>query len=49
LENTQISDLMRVCPIGTQLFHEDRQADEWTNMTMLKSAFFNSVKVPKKQ
>jgi hypothetical protein len=49
LKNTQTSDFMRVCPIGTQLFHADRQADEWTDMTMLKSAFCNSVKVPKKQ
>ena len=30
-------------------FHADRQADEWTDMTMLKAAFCNSANVPKGQ
>lgn len=40
---------MTVCPIGTQLFHADRQADEWTDMTMLKAPFCKSLNVPKEQ
>jgi hypothetical protein len=26
-ENTQISNFMKICPVGVELVHEDRQTD----------------------
>jgi hypothetical protein len=42
-KNNQISNFIKICPQGAELFHVDRQAD----MTKLTVAFHNFVNVPK--
>jgi hypothetical protein len=32
LENAQISNLMKIHPVGAELFHMDRWMDGWTDM-----------------
>jgi hypothetical protein len=42
-KNTQISNFMKIRPVGAELFHADRR----TGMTKLIVAFRNFAKVPK--
>jgi hypothetical protein len=44
-ENPQISNFMKIRPVGVELFH----ADGWTDMTKLIVAFSNFVNVPKNE
>jgi hypothetical protein len=44
LKDIEISDLMKISPMGTELFLTDRQTD----MTKLTIAFRNFANVPKK-
>jgi hypothetical protein len=50
-KNTQISNVMKILPLGTQLFHADRRTDGrtggQTGMTKLIIAFSNFVNAPK--
>jgi len=39
---------MKIHPVGAELFHADRQADGWTDMTKLIVTFRNFVNAPKK-
>ena len=39
LEKTQITDFIKVRPVGAELFHEDGQTDGQTDMTNLTVAF----------
>jgi len=39
----QISNFMKIHPVGTKLFHVDR----WTDMAKLTVAFFNFLNTPK--
>ena len=51
-ENIKISNFIKICPVGTVLFHEDRwmngQAGRQTDMIKLTVAFRNFVNAPKK-
>ena len=42
-KNLQISNFMKICPVGAELFRVDR----WTDMTKLIVAFCSFVSVPK--
>jgi len=42
LKNTQISDFMKICPMGAEMF----QAERWTAMTKLIIALRNFAKEP---
>jgi len=44
LKDTEISDFMKISPLGAELFLADRQ----TNMTKLTIAFRNFANAPKK-
>ena len=48
-ENVQISNFMKIRPLGTQLFHTNRWTDGRTDMTKLTVAFRNSANAPKRQ
>ena len=56
-KNTQISNFMKIIPVGAELFHAngrtdgrtDRQADRRTNMTKLTVAFGNFANAPKNE
>jgi hypothetical protein len=48
-ENTQISNLMNICPVGDKLFHADGQIDGRTVMTKLIVAFRSNANAPKKK
>ena len=37
--NTQISNLMNICPVGPQLFHVDRRKDRYDEANSLFSQF----------
>jgi hypothetical protein len=39
-KNTQIQNFIKICPVETELFHVDEQADRQTDMTKL-AAFRN--------
>lgn len=41
IENTQISNFMKIYPVGALLFHVDRQTDLQTDITTLIVAFCN--------
>ena len=43
-KNSQISNFIKICPVGDELFHGDR----WTDVLKLIVAFCNFVKAPKK-
>jgi hypothetical protein len=45
-KNTQISNLMKIRPVGADLLHADRLTDGWTDMTKLTVAFLNFAKAP---
>jgi hypothetical protein len=44
-KNTEISNFMKICPVGAELFHADRRTD----MTKLIVAFRNFANVPKNE
>ena len=47
--NTQMSNFMKIRPVGAELFHADRRTDTQTGMTKLRVAsrnFFNAYKNP---
>ena len=44
----KFSNIMKICPMGDELFHADGWMDGWTDMTKLIVAFCNLVKAPKK-
>ena len=50
-KNTQISDFVKFCPVGAELFHadkrRDRQTDRQTDMTKLIVALCNFASAPK--
>jgi hypothetical protein len=46
--NNQISDFIKIGPVGAELFHEGRQTDGQTDMKKLIVAFRTFVNVPKK-
>ena len=46
-KNLQISNFMKIRPVGAELFHVDRQSDRQTYMTKLIVSFRNSVKASK--
>jgi hypothetical protein len=46
-EKSQISNFMKVHPMGPELFHVYRQADIQTDVTKLTVAFRNFVNAPK--
>jgi len=45
-ENTQISNFVKMRPVGAELFHEGR-TDGQTDMTKLVVAFGNSAQAPR--
>jgi len=47
LKNTQISNLIKVHPVGAELFHADGQTDRETEMTKLIVATCNFARVLK--
>ena len=47
LKNSVISNFMKICLVGAELFHVDRQTDRHTDMTKLIVAFHNFANVPK--
>ena len=48
-KNTQISDFMKIHPMGAKLFQADRQTDRRTDMTKLMVAFRKFLNVPKNE
>ena len=46
-KNTPISHLMKIRPVGTELFHADGQTDRQTDMTNLLVDFCNFENAPK--
>jgi len=46
-KNTQMSNFMKISPVGVELFHADARTDGHTSMTKLIIAFRNYVKAPK--
>jgi len=47
-QNIQISNLIKIHPVGTELFRVDRRVDRRTDMTKLLVTFHNLVIAPKK-
>jgi hypothetical protein len=47
-KKSQISNFMKICPVGDEFFHVDRQTGGWTDTTKLIVAFCSFVKAPKK-
>ena len=45
-KNPAISNFMKICPVGAELFHANRMSKGRKNMTKLTVAFRNSVKEP---
>jgi len=48
-KHTQTSDFMKTHPVGTKLFHMDRQTNGRTDMTKLMVAFCNCANAPNKK
>jgi hypothetical protein len=52
-KNTQISNFMKIRPVGAELFHADRQTDGrtegQTDMTKLTVTFRNFANAPKNE
>ena len=48
-KNTQISNFMKIRPVGAELCHEDRQSEGRTDMTKLIVALHNFANAPKKR
>jgi hypothetical protein len=49
LKNTNISNLMKICPVGPESFHAVRWMDRQTDMMKVKVALCNFVNAPKNQ
>jgi hypothetical protein len=47
LKSAEISKLMKIRPVGGELFHADGRTDRQTDMTKLIVAFRNFVNAPK--
>ena len=47
-KNTQISNFIKIHPVGANLFHADGRADKWTDMTKLIVALHNFANALKK-
>jgi len=47
-KNTQISNFMKIRPVGVELFHADRRRAGRRDMTKLIVSFRNSANAPKK-
>ena len=45
--NIQISNFIKIRPVGTELFHADRQTDRKTDMTKVMVTFRNFANAPK--
>jgi hypothetical protein len=46
-KNTQIPNLMKILPVGAELFHADRRTD--THMTKLRVALHNFMNSPENE
>jgi hypothetical protein len=46
-KNPQISNFMKLCPVGAELFSADGQTDRQTDMAKLTVAFLNFANSPK--
>ena len=46
-KNLQISNSMKICQVGAELFHADRRTDGRTDMTKLIVVFRNFSNMPK--
>jgi hypothetical protein len=46
-KNTQISNFMKIRPVGADMFHAGGRADRHTDMTKLTVAFHNFANAPK--
>jgi hypothetical protein len=46
-KNLQISNFMKICPVGAELFHVDGWMERCTDMMKLIVAFCNFANVPK--
>jgi len=46
-KGTQISNFMKIRPVGAELFYADRRTDGQTNMTKLTVAFRSLANAPK--
>jgi len=46
-KNTQISNLIKICPVGAEFFHTNAQVDRQTDFTKLILAFRNVANAPK--
>jgi len=49
LKNSQILIFMKICPVGTELFHADEKADRQTDIRELLVAFCDFAKMSKNQ
>jgi hypothetical protein len=47
LKNNQISNFVKIRPVGQELFHADGEMDGQTDMTKLIVAFHNFTNAPK--
>jgi hypothetical protein len=47
--NTQMSNLMKIRPVESELFHADRRSDGRTDITKLIAAFRNFANAPKNE
>ena len=45
-KNSQMSNLIKIRPVGAELFHEDGRTDRQTDMTKLTVALRNFVSAP---
>ena len=43
----QLSNFMKICPVGGELFYADGRTDEYEDMAMLIGAFRNIANAPK--
>jgi len=42
--NIEVSNFMKICSVGAQMFHADRKVDGWRDLMMLIVAFRNLQK-----
>ena len=49
LKNNRIRNLMKIHPVGAELFHAERRTDGRTDMTKLIVVFRNFANAPKKK
>jgi hypothetical protein len=48
-KNTDISNFMKIRPVGEEFFLVERQIDGWTDMTKVTVPFCNFANAPKKR